>query len=1723
MPSNPQPIARRPAVFAAFALLALFVSIAPRPAFGQDQPTVVSNLKVEPNPFSPNGDGINESAKFSFSISDSSQVTIEILFFTDKVIVGRDTDRDTLFNGNSHRDSLILGDSKKYFASDTIIPASTAAAGLNEFVWNGKIRTLVITDSNLLPDSLYPDSTYTYLIRTKNLSSSKITKVTGQVTVDKKPPVISSVSAGPNPFSPNNDGINDVTKIKFSLTGLPHNASLGRLGFKTTFNAATNQYDVVSDPANTDSSGFFDGGSDSVLVPFAPIELQFIKRSANQGAISFNVRGRRVLDSGDLVLVISGTITINPADPVGTSYRDPNGTLFSVIDQASVVGGTSTVSESNTVEVRTSSGAVKVEVRDSQSALVDTSLSLDPPFIGNGTYSAGFGSTTLHPRLDDGNYTYNIVAADESGNVAQISGTVTAVSTPISISGLQANPDTISPADANNRFDFSTISYSLNRDARVTLQIFRDSTAFVSNNLVRTVFSNQSQTDGPHNLTWDGKNDTGGYVSPGAEKTYRIIVFAFDPLTSETIEARTQVFVDNKKPDTISISRIPSRTSEASLKLSGRASVGDSVVLFVNSEFKARPLLNEFGTFDTTVALGADGFKRLFAHAFDKVWNGPTVSDTQSFTLDTKPPAIVDTLIRVGGQPRSLEAIPPLTKITSRDTIVVRLQDDKEAGVYSGLDLQKTIVRLFRPSGSEVQGNPPLFAVPDTVRFVITDSLGPPGIYELRVTSYDSLSNQGVESVRFNLGAQSPSPSLVSVTNNPNRNGFFNSRLDNQADWTFTVTLADNSGTGIDTAGSTLKLVFMGTGKEMEIVGNLTKTANTLTFATTEKIATDGTGDGLYVLQITANDNDPTSDSLTASAAFINDTRPPDTTAVAFVGDTSQVRLTLADLPAVAGVAVSGLDLGGTVIAVSGPDGQALPAVTTHDGKNTVTVAFEGGKPSAAGNYTIAATLRDLAENTRNRLISFPLNVTGSPAPGLVGVTINSTRNGFFNSRLDNQADWTFTVTLADNSGTGIDTAHSTLKLVFESTVREVGGSLTKAANTLTFTTSEKIATDGTGDGLYVLQITANDNDPTSDSLTASAAFINDTRPPDTTSFFADANLVRATLSDPGTFHSGVDIVNSKIEVRNAALQLIPGQLTNDGLSALYFTFNQPLVATGVYTVKVIALDRAENPDTISRLFVVGGISLKPAVTLYPGLPTVFPFQTALRAQALTQPLVVRIQVTDVSLSGINWDSTRARILRPDSTEFTMTSSRSDNLLTLTASSLLSNSGTDDGLYSLAIHIADNSPATADLDTSFYFIFDNRAPDTTAVAFVGDTSQVRLTLADQPAVAGVATAGLDLVGTVIAVTGADGQAVPATTTHDGKNSVNVAFEGGKPSAAGIYTIAATLRDFAGNTRNRSISFPLNVTGRIDFYPPDSSIVTGPLSRVKAWVTGASGGVAPGPAADLTVTRSAQTVPGAKSTAGDSLLYAFTDTLTTSGADDGRYEMRAGVDIANLGSRANKTGFFVFDNTPPDTQSVTVTLTDQAATAVVVFTDGGFYPEVAGIDPGRSSAVFEDPRGQTIQPADTAWLDNERLQATFGRLEATGLHYLRLTVADRAGHIATLRKPVINNLGIVPGSSTSIVEDVPARTVARIKFYSGHSGRTITRAVIRIFNLRGDLVRRLDVTDRIEAGGASVSAEWLLENDSGSLVTNGVFIYYWEVTYNDGSTDRIRKTLAVARR
>ncbi|OGG01020.1 MAG: hypothetical protein A3F83_12715 [Candidatus Glassbacteria bacterium RIFCSPLOWO2_12_FULL_58_11] len=506
------------------------------------------------------------------------------------------------------------------------------------------------------------------------------------------------------------------------------------------------------------------------------------------------------------------------------------------------------------------------------------------------------------------------------------------------------------------------------------------------------------------------------------------------------------------------------------------------------------------------------------------------------------------------------------------------------------------------------------------------------------------------------------------------------------------------------------------------------------------------------------------------------------------------------------------------------------------------------------------------------------------------------------------------------------------------------------------------------------------------------------------------------------------------------------------------------------------------------------------------------------------QPLTVTLTLVDNSGTGLDFGNSLLKLFSPDSSEVAGTvTSESPTTLKFTASRLLSNDGSEDGRFILLAHIVDKMPVTGDLDTSFTFVYDNRRPAITEVKYAADTSSVTVRFEDLPARTGRASAGIVLQSAAAAAADPSGAALAVRTSHDGVSRLTLIFEGGKPTASGIYSLTFNITDQAGNTLDSVISFPLNIVGLVELFPPDSSVVTGPLARLYARVKGTAERMIPGADRSLTVLHFGVSLQGTTALSGDTLFLNLADTLATDGSADGLYEVRADLAIPELGSRSIARGIFTFDNVPPDTEAVEVLFEADNVRALVQFTDHGAYPAVSEIDNDSTIVEIEDPRGNQLQPTSRVWSDNTHLEARFAKLQNAGLHRLRLDIRDRAGLRTVYRVPLVNAAGGAAGRSVAFVDEVPARTSARINFFSGQSGKRIQRAMLRIFNLRGDLIRKLDVTNRIEGGGNSVTAEWLLENDGGSLVTNGVFIYYWEVTFDDGSTERIRKTLAVARR
>ena len=480
-------------------------------------------------------------------------------------------------------------------------------------------------------------------------------------------------------------------------------------------------------------------------------------------------------------------------------------------------------------------------------------------------------------------------------------------------------------------------------------------------------------------------------------------------------------------------------------------------------------------------------------------------------------------------------------------------------------------------------------------------------------------------------------------------------------------------------------------------------------------------------------------------------------------------------------------------------------------------------------------------------------------------------------------------------------------------------------------------------------------------------------------------------------------------------------------------------------------------------------------------------------------------------------------MISPAGTMLEGTLERSGNILIHRLNDILSNDGSADGRYRLLVRIVDASPIAASFDTTLTFLFDNVAPDTSSLVFADDSASFQIGLHDLPVVDSRETSGILIQESEMSIMDPNGDLVGFSFTHDGVRTLEANLSDGKPELRGIYTVTVTMEDRAGNIRTRNLYFAIGVTGNIVFYPPLGSVVVGNLAYVAAMAAEGLQAILPGDNASVSLVRRGLPVSGQSYINGDSLVYVFTDTVRSDGRDDGLYEIEADFDNSILGESSVSTSYFTVDNIAPDTVSVEVDNTGQSPFVRVALSDGGNYPSVGGIDMIATTISIETPMSRLVLPSDTAWVDANTLEANFPALEEVGLHRVVITVVDRAGHSVQRRKPIINSNGLSNGQSVSFVEQVPAITEARLVYVSGRASVTIEKATLRIFNLRGDLVKAIDATDMIDNAGSSITAEWLLDNDKGRYVMNGVFIYYWEIGFSDGATEKIKKTLAVARR
>ena len=143
----------------------------------------IASFEVNPTPFSPNGDNVQDTTSISYSLSDniSTQLAVRLEIRTAS-------------------ESIVK----------TLVDAETQNTGTGYTrIWDG-------TDDDGNPVS---DGDYICRIIAVDDAGNSIEVTFDPIVVDTEPPQITNVSISPNPFSPNDDGIKDTTTVSFSLSG----------------------------------------------------------------------------------------------------------------------------------------------------------------------------------------------------------------------------------------------------------------------------------------------------------------------------------------------------------------------------------------------------------------------------------------------------------------------------------------------------------------------------------------------------------------------------------------------------------------------------------------------------------------------------------------------------------------------------------------------------------------------------------------------------------------------------------------------------------------------------------------------------------------------------------------------------------------------------------------------------------------------------------------------------------------------------------------------------------------------------------------------------------------------------------------------------------------------------------------------------------------------------------------------------------------------------------------------------------------------------------------------------------------------------------------------------------------------------------------------------------------------------------------------------------------
>ncbi|MCD6406614.1 Ig-like domain repeat protein [Candidatus Aerophobetes bacterium] len=344
-----------------------------------EKPTI-GTFDVNPNPFSPNGDGIQDTTSISYSLSDNQSQTlwvrVEIRNESGKIV-------KTLADAESKQTGAL------YTCS-----------------WDGR-------DLNNNP---VPDGNYTCrIIALDEAGNSR--EETFVITVDTTPPQIMDISLSPNPFSPNNDGVKDTVTVSFTLSGAATGGN--RVEIRDTSGVLVRTLDDEISPSgggNGENSVSWDGKDDTGSpVPDGTYycEIWAVDSAGNISLSRGVVRVDKTFPSTAIQVLsnppTSASAHVSPFDISDIGTSSPTGLYIS------------DVQENGEWQTSDESGIQSVQIiieGDSYNASFT-------PQNPSGTWQGWYLYWT--PPVSDGVYTILVRAIDNAGNDSGASGAFTTI------------------------------------------------------------------------------------------------------------------------------------------------------------------------------------------------------------------------------------------------------------------------------------------------------------------------------------------------------------------------------------------------------------------------------------------------------------------------------------------------------------------------------------------------------------------------------------------------------------------------------------------------------------------------------------------------------------------------------------------------------------------------------------------------------------------------------------------------------------------------------------------------------------------------------------------------------------------------------------------------------------------------------------------------------------------------------------------------------------------------------------------------------------------------------------------------------------------------------------------------------------------------------------------------------------------------------------------------